>query len=667
MKIVRPVVVITALFALGLSLSCGPPGPGPRPGGECEYYNAWECEPDYDVGDSDFWANPSWLTFPTLAVGDSMEETIAIGNVGDGTLVLSNFRIGSVDGSNAEAFVKGPDWPRYPLALQEGDFIDLRVIYEPQEAAEYSGAIYINTNLYGLSTVRILLNALEVAPEISGPERISFLDVPVGSSKWQVVAIENIGPGPLYIDDIFFDGESGFEVTFPGEFSVGDDFPPVELDSQEIPQVLLPGDGPLYLRVWYHANDHRPKIASLVISSNDLTHPEFNIEVTGNMDLPCLEVVRNAEIDFGVVRLGQTASRKVGLRNCSRTSSVAISQALMSESDGDVFLSYYFGGSPDEPYILGPQEMTNIGVGYRPLNLARNSGELIIVSDDPAQPRVEIALSGEGGHANSPVAAARGAVWDPVTPADSWQIVVTASLAETIELNGENSSDPTGTELTYEWTLIERPPGSRAEIENTSAMERPRLWLDAVGDYVVELMVINENGLASRSPTYVYIHSEPESDITVHVSWYLPGDPEPQPSVGPDLDLHYVHENGSWGDGLWSLFYANLSAEWDEGLATMVSVSNRIDRPEIIAHDGPQEGRSYRVGLFNNDDLGQGPVHADARIYFGDVLIWKSLNRPIEEIGDLWLMGEIHWSEEPIFTEIDEIITDSGLIHAGGW
>lgn len=61
-------------------------------------------------------------------------------------------------------------------------------------------------------------------------------------------------------------------------------------------------------------------------------------------------------------------------------------------------------------------------------------------------------------------------------------------IGSTVNLNGIDSNDSDGNELTYKWTIKSKPTGSIAEISGSTA-EQANFDLDKAGNYVVELTV----------------------------------------------------------------------------------------------------------------------------------------------------------------------------------
>jgi hypothetical protein len=62
------------------------------------------------------------------------------------------------------------------------------------------------------------------------------------------------------------------------------------------------------------------------------------------------------------------------------------------------------------------------------------------------------------------------------------------TVGDTVQLDGSQSTDEDGDDLTYEWSIVERPSESDAELSD-SASETPTLTTDAADDYEISLVV----------------------------------------------------------------------------------------------------------------------------------------------------------------------------------
>ena len=73
-------------------------------------------------------------------------------------------------------------------------------------------------------------------------------------------------------------------------------------------------------------------------------------------------------------------------------------------------------------------------------------------------------------------------------------------VGEKILLNGEKSSDPNGDELSYEWSILLKPTGSKATL-SASAKEKTKLVCDEGGYHRIGLTVTDRWGLRSSPKT----------------------------------------------------------------------------------------------------------------------------------------------------------------------
>jgi hypothetical protein len=90
----------------------------------------------------------------------------------------------------------------------------------------------------------------------------------------------------------------------------------------------------------------------------------------------------------------------------------------------------------------------------------------------------------------------------PVANAGAHQVV---NVDTVVQLNGAGSTDANGLPLTYSWSLVSKPPGSTATLNNPTAVD-PRFTVDLAGTYVAQLIV--SNGNISSNPATVTITTE---------------------------------------------------------------------------------------------------------------------------------------------------------------
>lgn len=640
-------LALTALLALGLT-ACGD-----------ESISSGE-QPEFN-------ATPSSITFPQVNLGEEVSREIVIQNTGQATLRIWGAEIVANGNASIDGFSPGLQWPGDVVQIAPNDFHQFTVVYQPLQETTYAGIIQLRTNVTNLQVAQIPLNTQGLAPELYAPRNVDFPRTPAGTSDWQIVEINNIGVAPLQIGSIYTNDGGNFDVTFPGALIDGA-FPPANTDSETPPvSVLQPTDPSMLMRVWFNPVNDDPDTGELTIESNDPRDSQFVISLSGNSGAACLEVSHPDGIHFNLATIGQTTYRTITIKNCAPGTDLDLSNLSISNDGGGVFSirpNSYPGNLPGENFILPPQQTANVVVGYAPTDEETNSGELLIVSNDNAQPQLRLPITGEGSHSQCPIAEAAGSL----TTSSQWQQVVIAAPLDTVELSSEGSNDPDGTTLSYEWSVISRPSGSNSSLDPSPTAANPTFWIDVAGVYHIELTVFDEVGMASCETATVEINAYPSEDIHVELTWTAPNVTTPNPATfyGTDLDLHYLHENGQWGDGIWSIYYGNLSANWDGGYVSLDWDSLFGEAPENLNHSDPQFGRNYHVGIHYYNDQGYGAADATVRVYFGQTLAWQG-NKRLSNVNDLWRPVVIQWDATPQIHHIDQWVDGHGLFSAGGW
>ena len=80
------------------------------------------------------------------------------------------------------------------------------------------------------------------------------------------------------------------------------------------------------------------------------------------------------------------------------------------------------------------------------------------------------------------------------------------SVGSSVQLDGTDSSDPDGDELTFSWALVDKPQSSSAQIQNP-ATAQPTLQPDIAGTYRIELTVTDPSGASATDALQIEAQS----------------------------------------------------------------------------------------------------------------------------------------------------------------
>ena len=211
-------------------------------------------------------------------------------------------------------------------------------------------------------------------PEINiTPERVDFVEVPVGMYRDTTLTISNNGSGILTVDSIV----PGDTVVFKVEYASGF---PVALDPKDTIEVIIrfcPDSSSAY-------------VDSLKIASNDPDDPLLCVLLTGRgTGLPEI-AISSESIDFGVVPVG--TFRDSVLKVCNKgTADLRIDDMVLGSSEA--FSWIYEPGFPD---VLAPGDTIEVTLRFGPEAATVHSDTLRIYSNDPDDPVVSASLEGRG-------------------------------------------------------------------------------------------------------------------------------------------------------------------------------------------------------------------------------------------------------------------------------
>ena len=316
--------------------------------------------PDIDVA-------PSKVDFGTVIAGTSKDVTITIkNNIASGAdLVISNIII------SGNGFTI-PSPPTYPITLSAGSTTTITVRFTPPTSGQFSGSLTIQSNDpdEGSFTVQLNGSGLEPPDITVVPASLDFGDVLLNQSKTLTLTINNNGGSELQINDITISGTGFSFKTQP-----------------QSPIIIQPGGTPVSIEIIFIPTEVKLYSGQVSITSNDPDSPT-TITLTGKgISAPNIEVTPDS-LDFGKVQINTTSDKTVTIKNTG-TQDLNISGISILGSQAFSIVSTI-------PTQIPVGEARTVTVRFSPTGEVPYAGYLVINSNDPETPALQVPLKGEG-------------------------------------------------------------------------------------------------------------------------------------------------------------------------------------------------------------------------------------------------------------------------------
>jgi len=325
---------------------------------------------------------------------------------------------------------------------------------------------------------------------------------------------------------------------------------------------------------------------------------------------PQIQVEPNP-VDFGVVPAGDAVSQIITM---SSTGDVTLNVTAMQIGTGRETFTLV------EPLIgtYLPGEEAELTITYTS-DGSETAGELQILSNDPSNPNLSVPLL-----AGAETITDTGDTADTAPPLSAPVAVCSVDPAEVLAIHeaadwiGNASYDTDGGSIVdYEWTLVSSPPGATTGMPAGSANRR-NFSPDVAGEYVGELIVFDNDGLAS-DPCYATLTATAGDGLWVEMFWTYGGD---------DMDLHLLQPGGTLADYFTDCYYANCTSglEWGSSGTADNPILDLDDipgtGPENINIDSPARG-TYTVYVHDYPgSVYNGRNDTTINVYWGGRLIW---------------------------------------------
>jgi hypothetical protein len=398
--------------------------------------------------------------------------------------------------------------------------------------------------------------------------------------------------------------------------------------------------------------------ATLVISSNDPEHPTLRVALIGQGATPQLELTTACAATSGCTGSATARAIDFGAEPTHRASPIPVTklptvtlvnaglvplQVTKAQLSGTDAAAFSFGGAafPASGQTLAPQEGVSLSLRFVPPSEQQTSyaATLVVESDDPQQPRVEIALTGTLLPNQAPVVCANltrvvpQAVGEPPrdygTPGD-WASLLTPPAqgydlrasrdvrpGELVQLSALSSTtdastctfDPEDgrTGLSWQWAWVSVPTGAAPPALSGQGTAQVQLRPIVTGEYQLSLTVTDTQGRST--PVSVRFAVAIKQDLVAQLEW--------AGFAGVDLDLHLVRPNASSEAFAGAFeFFQSGSASQTSGDLNGFAVRTKASMPgSAFDFEWGQPGSADDPTL-NVDDTGSGPLLENASLNF---------------------------------------------------
>jgi hypothetical protein len=461
----------------------------------------------------------------------------------------------------------------------------------------------------------------------------------------QVKRTLNIEPNPLDFGEVALAQKREEQVTLSNPTQVAIEIISCELSADSEPSFalgecpgLLPSGTSAVVEVSFAPIVEDRQQATLVLTTADLDIGTVEVPITGygvDEGLPVI-VVDPEQLNYPPTAAGDVGILPLTVTNRgSHDLLISSVEVVCPDALECPFRALSAGSIIDQP--ISPDLFTELRVAFEPPDLGGFSGVLRLHSNDLARPTVEVPLEGSG---HEPPVAQAQLVNNPDNIAPLDQVV----------FDGRSSFSPVEdiSIAEYHWSLIARPPGSTAVVQDADLAEAG-LMADLAGDYTVELFVVDSEGVRSVSPAILQFRAVPKDAVHVQLTWDHPN---------ADLDLHFIRANAANPDDPFAAFDLSFDAyfsnrfpdDWYDEQRQHPRLDIDDQRgfgPENINIEEPAED-TFQAWVHywndNSDSVQPEPTEAVLRVYIHGLLTHEAVHW-FDSDQVMWKAIQMDWPD----------------------
>lgn len=326
------------------------------------------------------------LNFGDVELGDVLTRTLTISNTGNAPLLMTSLSLGGADVIEFSA-LNGSCGGLLAVSLSAGDSCTVNLTFHPSALGILTTTLSIVSNdldalltLIGLSGNGIPVPAPEIV--ISSPS-VNFGDVELGDVLTRSLTISNTGNAPLLMTSISLGGADVIE------------FSALNGTCGLLSITLAAGDS-CTIGLTFHPSVLGVLTTTLSIVSNDLDELLNLIDLSGiGIAIPAPEIeVSSTNLNFGTVNVGSVATQTITISNTGNAP-LLISSIVLSGTDALEFT--VIGGTCGILITtVAPGTSCSVQILFHPLTAGAKEAELVILNNDPSEPMLRIAFTGDG-------------------------------------------------------------------------------------------------------------------------------------------------------------------------------------------------------------------------------------------------------------------------------
>ncbi|MCB9640227.1 MAG: choice-of-anchor D domain-containing protein [Myxococcales bacterium] len=307
-------------------------------------------------------ASPNPLDFGKVAPDQSKTLTLTLTNQGQADVQV---RSSSWEGNAEGAFTLEKDIT-YPTTLKPGESAKLDVKYTPKGHQSEAALSFVHDASAQPLVVRIV-GERDAPRIILEPVRLLFDDVPTGSQGKRTFVIRNAGSQPLVVSGVNLSPTTAKEFTLDGLPSF-----PLTLEADKTQQIT----------VSYTAVEPKPAGGSVEVSSNDPDTPTATVALEVQPSGCILNALPTQLLFLRSEDKTVTLSNQ-GNKDCT-LKKASFSATTSREFD--------FVQAPQVPAVIAPGKILEFKVRFTKADDNADEGRLVLETDDPLRPTLEIPL-----------------------------------------------------------------------------------------------------------------------------------------------------------------------------------------------------------------------------------------------------------------------------------